>query len=72
MAEIDKLYGVGAEDIAKLKDAGINTIEEFYETAKHVDTRTELAEKTGIDSFQLESWSSTAGNFLFMMDCTWE
>lgn len=69
--DLDKLYGIDPDAVVKLKELGIATIEDFYAVAKHVDSRTELSEKTGIDSFTLESWSSTAGNFILMMDCEW-
>ena len=72
MADLDKLFGIDAAAIEKLGEVGIGSIEEFYEVAKHVDSRAELAEKTGIDSFKLEELSSTAGNFILMMDCVWE
>ncbi len=72
MADLDKLFGIDAETIEKLQGAGINSIEEFYEVAKHVDSRAELAEKTGVEPFKLEELSSTAGNFILMMDCVWE
>lgn len=72
MADLDKLFGIDAETIEKLQGAGIATIEEFYEIAKHVDSRAELAEKIGVDNFKLEELSSTAGNFILMMDCVWE
>ena len=72
MADLDKLFGIDAGTIEKLKGVGIETIEQFYEVAKHVDSRAELAEKTGVEGFKLEELSSTAGNFILMMDCVWE
>ena len=39
--------------------------------AKYADSRAELSEKTGIDPFKLEEWSSTAGNFILMSNCEW-
>ena len=60
------------EDIAKLKDAGIESIEQFYEIAKHPDSRAELSEKIGVDGFTLEGWSATAGNYILMMNCEWD
>lgn len=70
-AELDKLFGITPEITEALKEQGISTIEEFYEVAKHVDSRTDLAEKAGIDPFKLEELSSTAGNFILMMNCEW-
>ncbi len=72
MADLDKLFGIDAATVEKLKAEGIESIEAFYEIAKHVDSRAELAEKTGIEAFKLEELSSTAGNFILMMDCVWE
>ena len=72
MADLDKLFGIDAETIEKLKGVGIETIEQFYEVAKHVDSRAELAEKIDVENFKLEELSSTAGNFILMMDCVWE
>lgn len=72
MAELSRLFGLDAETAEKLQGVGINSIEEFYEIAKHVDSRAELSEKIGVDNFKLEELSSTAGNFILMMDCVWE
>ncbi|WP_278854682.1 DUF4332 domain-containing protein [Gordonibacter pamelaeae] len=70
-ADLDKLFGIDPEAVAKLKELGIATIEEFYDVAKYADSRAELSEKTGIDPFKLEEWSSTAGNFILMSNCEW-
>lgn len=70
-ASLDKLFGMTEDAIELLNKEGIDTIEQFYEIAKHVDSRNELADKTGIEAFKLEEWSSTAGNYLLMMDCEW-
>lgn len=70
-ADLDKLFGIDPDAVAKLKDLGIGTIEDFYEVAKHADSRAELAEKIGVDPFKLEEWSSTAGNFILMSNCEW-
>ena len=64
MADVSKLFGI--------TDPEIETVEAFYEVAKHPDSRTELAGKTGIESFRLEELSSIAGNFILMMDCSWD
>ena len=70
-ADLDKLFGIDPDAVAKLKDLGIDTIEDFYEVAKHADSRAELAEKIDVDPFKLEEWSSTAGNFILMSNCEW-
>ena len=71
-SDIDKLYGLTPDDIAKLREEGIETIEQFYDIAKYPDSRAELAEKFGVDTFTLEGWSSTAGNHILMMNCEWD
>ena len=72
MAEVSKLFGITDQEIEAVKGEGIETVEAFYEVAKHPDSRTELAGKTGIESFRLEELSSIAGNFILMMDCSWD
>lgn len=71
MADIETLYGIDPEAAKKLKEEGIETIEQFYDMAKYPDSRAELSEKIGVDSFKLEEWSSTAGNFILMANCEW-
>lgn len=71
MADLEKLKGIDAESVEKIKQAGIDTVEAFYEAAKYPDSRQELSGKTGIDTFTLEGWSSAAGNFLLMADMEW-
>lgn len=71
MADISTLFGMDPEVAAKLKAEGIETIEKFYDVAKYPDSRAELSEKIGVDSFKLEEWSSTAGNFILMQNCEW-
>lgn len=69
--DLQKLNGIGPEALKRIKDEGITTIEDFYETAKHPDTRKELSRKIDVDEFTLEGWSANAGNYLFMMNCEW-
>lgn len=69
--DLDKLFGIDPEAVAKLKELGVGTIEEFYEKAKFADSRAELSEKIGVEPFKLEEWSSTAGNFILMSNCEW-
>lgn len=71
MADISTLFGMDPEVAEKLKTEGIETIEKFYDVAKYPDSRAELSEKIGVDSFKLEEWSSTAGNFILMQNCEW-
>ena len=72
MADVSKLFGITDQEIEAVKGEGIETVEAFYEVTKHPDSRTELAGKTGIESFRLEELSSIAGNFILMMDCSWD
>ena len=53
MADVSKLFGITDQEIEAVKGEGIETVEAFYEVAKHPDSRTELAGKTGIESFRL-------------------
>lgn len=69
--DLDKLYGIDPEAVKKIKEQGITTIEDFYEVAKHPDSRQDLSDKIGVDTFTLEGWSSTAGNFILMSNCEW-
>ena len=71
MADISTLFGMDPEVAEKLKAEGIETIEQFYDVAKYPASRAELSEKIGVDSFKLEEWSSTAGNFILMQNCEW-
>lgn len=71
MADISTLFGMDPKAAEKLKGEGIETIEQFYDVAKYPDSRAELSEKIGVDSFKLEEWSSTAGNFILMQNCEW-
>lgn len=70
-ADIETLYGIDPEAAKKLKEEGIETIEQFYDVAKYPDSREELSKKIGVESFKLEEWSSTAGNFILMSNCEW-
>lgn len=72
MAEVSKLFGITLEEVEAVQAQGVDTVEAFYEVAKHPDSRADLAEKTGIEGFRLEELSSIAGNFILMMDCSWD
>ncbi|MGN0073000.1 MAG: DUF4332 domain-containing protein [Coriobacteriales bacterium] len=72
MADVSKLFGITAQEVDAVKAQGIETVEAFYEVAKHPGSRADLAGKTGIDGFRLEELSSIAGNFILMMDCSWD
>lgn len=69
--DLANLFGIDPDAVEKIKEQGIETIEEFYDVAKYPDSRAELSEKIGVDSFKLEEWSSTAGNFILMSNCEW-
>lgn len=71
MADLEKLHGIPEEAVKKIKEQGISTIEEFYEVAKHPDSRKDLSDKIDIDTFTLEGWSSAAGNYLLMSEMEW-
>lgn len=51
MADVSKLFGITDQEIEAVKGEGIETVEAFYEVAKHPDSRTELAGKTGYRKF---------------------
>lgn len=70
-SDLSKLFGINPEAVEKIKALGIETIEDFYEVAKYPDSRQELAQKIDVDTFRLEEWSSTAGNFILMSNCEW-
>ncbi len=72
MADVSKLFGITDQEVEAIKGEGIETVEAFYEVAKHPDSRNELAGKTDIEQFRLEELSSIAGNFILMMDCSWD
>jgi len=46
---------LSGEEIAKLEEIGIKRTDAFYETASSVESRTELAELTGVDTAILET-----------------
>lgn len=69
--DLSQLFGIDPDAAEAIKALGIETIEDFYEAAKHPDSRSELSEKIGVDTFKLEEWSSTAGNFILMSNCEW-
>ncbi len=63
---ITRLRTVSPEDLQKLQDAGMETIEQFYHLASHQDTRADLAKKTGIPEASLEAWASEADNIMLI------
>lgn len=60
MASIDKVEGIGATYAAKLKDAGINTVEALLEKGAAPKGRKEVAEKTGISDTLILKWVNRA------------
>lgn len=63
---LSRLRSASPEALQKLQDAGIETIDQFYNLAAHKDTRATLAEKTGIPDASLEAWASEADNILLI------
>ena len=63
---ITRLRSVSPDDLQKLQDAGMETIEQFYNLASHKDTRASLAQKTGIPEASLEAWAAEADNIILI------
>ena len=63
---ITRLRSASPEELQKLQDAGIETIDAFYNLASHKDTRAELAQKTGLPDASLEAWASEADNIMLI------
>ena len=57
---ISKIHGLSAFAAAKLKAAGIRTMEALLEAAKTAKGRKQLAEKTGFSEQQLLEWANLA------------
>jgi nucleotidyltransferase/DNA polymerase involved in DNA repair len=57
---ISKIDGLSAFAAAKLKAAGIRTMEALLEAAKTAKGRKQLAEKTGFSEQQLLEWANLA------------
>ena len=63
MAKLDIIEGIGPVYMAKLKDAGVDSIEELLEVCKTRRGRTQLAEKSGISGKLILTWTNHADLF---------
>ncbi|HOC06420.1 MAG: DUF4332 domain-containing protein [Bacillota bacterium] len=63
MTKLDIIEGIGPVYAEKLKEAGINSIEELLETGKTRKGRSDLAEKTGISGKLILTWVNHADLF---------
>jgi len=63
MAAIIDIEGVGEGYAAKLKDAGVNSVEKLLEVGATAKGRAELAEKTGISEKYILKWVNHADLF---------
>jgi predicted flap endonuclease-1-like 5' DNA nuclease len=60
MASIIEIEGIGEKFAAKLKAAGVATVEGLLETAASGKGREDLAAKTGIDKTKILEWVNRA------------
>lgn len=63
MAKLDLIEGIGPVYMEKLKEAGVNSIEELLEAGKTRKGRGDLAEKTGISEKLILTWTNHADLF---------
>lgn len=63
MTKLDIIEGIGPVYAEKLKEAGINSIEELLEAGKTRKGRSDLAEKTGISGKLILTWVNHADLF---------
>lgn len=63
MTKLDIIEGIGPVYAEKLKEAGVNSIEELLETGKTRKGRSDLAEKTGISGKLILTWVNHADLF---------
>lgn len=63
MAKLDLIEGIGPVYMAKLKEAGVDSIEELLEVCKTRKGRSDLAEKTGISGKLILTWTNHADLF---------
>ena len=63
MTKLDIIESIGPVYAEKLKEAGINSIEELLETGKTRKGRSDLAEKTGISGKLILTWVNHADLF---------
>lgn len=60
MAQLKLVEGIGEKDLAKLKEAGINSLEKLLDAAATKKDRKELAAKTGIGEDSVLEWANRA------------
>lgn len=60
MAALEEIEGIGPSYAEKLKEGGINTIEQLLEEGKTPQGRKSLAEKTSIGDKQILKWVNRA------------
>ncbi len=63
MAKLSIIEGIGEAYEAKLKDSGVNSIEELLETCATKKGRNDLAEKSGISDKLILKWANHADLF---------
>lgn len=63
MAKLDLIEGIGPVYMAKLKEAGVGSIEELLEVCKTRKGRSDLAEKSGISAKLILTWTNHADLF---------
>jgi len=63
MASIVDIEGIGDATAAKLKEAGVGTVEKLLETGATAKGRKELAAKAGIDEAKILKWVNHADLF---------
>lgn len=63
MTALSKIEGIGEKYAAKLKEAGIESIEALLEAGATPKGRKELAEKTGAGNEQIMDWVNRADMF---------
>ncbi|NLT48544.1 MAG: DUF4332 domain-containing protein [Clostridiales bacterium] len=60
MAKLSEIEGIGEAYEAKLKDAGVNSMEELLEVCSTKKGRADLAEKAGISEKLILKWANHA------------
>lgn len=60
MPNLEVIVGIGEDEKAKLKDAGISSSEALLDAAASKGGRAALAEKTGLSEKQILKWANNA------------
>lgn len=63
MSKLDLIEGIGPVYMAKLKEAGVGSVEKLLETCKTRSGRSKLAETTGISGKLILTWTNHADLF---------